>query len=587
MKARISPIRSLGALVVVAVGIAVFAGSTPTSIVEPKQNAALVETVGRVTDDGGTLTLGSSRLCDSFDPARSFDAWCAVVFRLYSRNLMAFSSQPGIASFEVQPDLAQTAARVSASKMFWTFTLRPNARWNNGKNLSISDVQYSIERLYSPEVRGAISNKYLCMLSECPKGVPAYRGPGKKGQRHLSSIHVSGTNQITFKLTSPSPDFGRVLALPQFSIIEKSRDLYLRAQNRKYEYLPSSSGPFVLRYKAKQKQVSFIRNKYWVQASDGIRLPHVQNIKWRVISDLDKLQQETLSGGIDIRIGEDFLLPTSDLETFKRKFSKNLDQPFTGFTSFLAIKPSVGPLNRLACRQAIFYAVDKSQLQRIKGGSVKAEIATSMLPPNVVGYESGGDLYRNLGKPSGDLAAAESALKKCGYPEGFEVTMAYLNIGIGSEIFRSIQSSLAQVGIVVAPKRFDNYTKFISVTRNPEQLASENISLVVSGVQSQLHSPLDFWSEIADGRLIKPFGNENIALIDVAGINSALDNLVTEPSQSQQLSAKINIQIMQRAVYLPYTYDRIMLYRNPKVVGIYVQQALGGQYDLVNVGLVK
>jgi peptide/nickel transport system substrate-binding protein len=178
-------------------------------------------------------------------------------------------------------------------------------------------------------------------------------------------------------------------------------------------------------------------------------------------------------------------------------------------------------------------------------------------------------------------------LKKCGYPEGFEVTMAYLNIGIGAEIFRSIQSSLARVGIVVAPKRFDNYTKFISVTRNPEQLTSENIALVVSGVQSQLHSPLDFWSEITDGRLIKPFGNENIALIDVATINNALDNLVTQPSQSQQLSAEINNQVMQRAVYLPYAYDRIMLYRNPKVVGIYVQQALGGQYDLVNVGLAK
>ncbi len=587
MKARISPTRSLGALVVVAVGIALFAGSTPTSIVEPKQNAALVETVGRVTDDGGTLTLGSSRLCDSFDPARSFDAWCAVVFRLYSRNLMAFSSQPGTASFEVQPDLALTTPRVSASKMFWTFTLRPNARWNNGKNLSISDVQYSIERLYSPEVRGAISNKYLCMLSECPKGVPAYRGPGKNGQRHLSTIHVSGTNQITFKLTSPSPDFGRVLALPQFAIIEKSRDLYLRAQKRAYEYLPSSSGPFVLKYKAKQKQVSFIRNRYWVQASDGIRLPHVQNIKWRVIPNLDQLQQETVSGGIDIRVGEDFLLPTSNSNSATRKFAKNLDQPFTGFTSFLAIKQSSGPLNRLACRQAIFFAVDKSELQQIKGGSAKAEIANSMLPPNVVGYESDGDRFRSISKPNGDVAAAQSALKKCGYPEGFEVTMAYLNIGIGADIFRSIQSSLARVGIVVAPKRFDNYTNFMSVTRNPEKLTSENISLVISGVQSQLHSPLDFWSEITDGRLIKPFDNENIALIDVATINDALDNLVSQPNQSQQLSAEINNQVMQRAVYLPYAYDRIELYRNPKVVGIYVQQALGGQYDLVNVGLAK
>ena len=587
MNLRISPIRSLGAVVVVLLGIALFAGSVPTSVVEPKANAALVETVGRVNQEGGTLTLGSSRLCDSFDPAQSFDAWCAVVFRLYSRNLMAFSSQPGAGGFQVQPDLALAAPKVSASKMYWTFTLRPNVRWSTGKKVTISDIQYSIERLYSPKVIGAVNNNYLCLLSECPKGVPAYRGPGPKGLKHLSTIRLVAPDKVTFKLTSPNPDFDRVLALPQFAIIDKSRDLYLHRLKHSYGFNPSSSGPFTLKYLAKTKQASFVRNKYWVQASDGIRLPHVQHIKWRVIPDLAKLQQSTLGGEIDIRIGEDFDLSNANSNALLRRYAARLDQPFTGFTSYLALKPSAGPLNRLSCRQAIFYAINKSALQQIKGGPTKAEIATSMLPPTVIGYRADSDIYHNESKPKGDLRSAESALQKCGYPEGFEVTMAYLNIGIGSEIFKSIQSSLAEVGIVVAPKRFDTYTKFMSVTRSPEELTSENISLVVSGVQSQLHSPLDFWSAIVDGRLIKPFDNENLAALDVTSVNEALDSLVANPEQADNLSAQINDQVMRRAVYLPYSYDRLLLYRNPNVVGIYVQQALGSQYDLVNVGLTK
>lgn len=587
MKLRIPPSRSLGAVVVVLVGILLFAGSIPTSVREPKRNAALVEVVGKVTEDGGNVVLGSSRLCDSFDPSVSFDAWCAVVFRLYSRNLMAFSNQSGDASFEVQPDLAESAPKVSASRMYWTFSLRKNARWNNGEYLTAEDVRYSIERLYSPAVLGAVNYKYLCLLSDCPKGVPSYKGPGKKGDNHLSAIRLSGKNTITFRLTSPNPDFARVLALPQFAIISKQRDLYLKEAKKSYSALPSSSGPFVFKRDKTTKAVSFTRNKYWIQASDAIRQPHVDSFTWKVIPSVTALNQATLVGDIDIRLGEDLTLSDVGARNQLTRFSSRVDQPFTGFTSFLAVRPMTGPLDRTSCRQAIFYAVNKKALAEIKGGDQKAQIANSMLAPNIAGFDSGNDLLGSADHPEGDLAAADAALKKCGYPEGFEVTMAYLNVGIGSQIFKSIQSSLARVGIVVAPKKYDNYSKFISITRSTEELNNENISLIVSGVQSQVNSPLDFWSGIADGRLIKPFDNENLALLDSTKINDALDNLIAESSRAANLSAEINDEVMSRAVYLPYAYDRIVLYRNPAIVGIYVQQALGSQYDLVNVGLSR
>jgi len=41
---------------------------------------------------------------------------------------------------------------------------------------------------------------------------------------------------------------------------------------------------------------------------------------------------------------------------------------------------------------------------------------------------------------------------------------------------------------------------------------------------------------------------------------------------------------MQEAVYLPYAVDRIVLYRPNRLTDVYVQIALGNQYDLVNIG---
>jgi peptide/nickel transport system substrate-binding protein len=163
--------------------------------------------------------------------------------------------------------------------------------------------------------------------------------------------------------------------------------------------------------------------------------------------------------------------------------------------------------------------------------------------------------------------------------------MAYLNIGVGAQVFRSIQTSLAQVGIVVAPKRFDSYTKFILLTRNVEALANEDISLVVSGAQSIIGSPSDYWADFVDSRLIKPFGNQNLAVVDDPKINTNLDSMISTPERAAVLSAQINSIVMKSAVYLPYAHDRILMYRNPNVRGIYIQQSLDGQYDIVNVGI--
>jgi len=577
--------RSLGVAAVVGIGIALLAGSIPTSTVGPRENAGLVRAVGKIETDGGKLILGSTRLCDSFDPAASFDSWCAVVFRLYARNLMAFSGQPGTASLQTQPDLALQVPVVNADRTRWSFKLRKNVRWANGKSVTAQDVRYSIERLFSPAFEGTVSSKYLCLLSTCSKGIPAFAGPDKRGHNKLGSVSTFGDDTVVFNLTSPSVDFDKVLALPQFAMVQKTRDLFLQGKKQSYSLFPGSNGPFVLHLDRKNRIAKFTRNKYWVQASDAIRAPHVTSISWKVIRDLDQLNLATVQNKIDIRLGEDFDTQNPDVATLSKSKQTQFDHPFTGFTNFLVVRPQKTPLDRLACRQAIFYAIDKTALGNIRGGINKSEIATSLLAPNIAGFEPKDDVYQSAANPRGDVAAASAALDRCGYPEGFEITMAYLNIGVGAQVFRSIQASLAQVGIVVAPKRFDSYTKFIFLTRNVEALANEDISLVVSGAQSTIGSPSDYWADFVDSRLIKPFGNQNLAVVDDAKINADLDSMITSPERAAALSAEINSIVMKNAVYLPYAHDRILMYRNPNVRGIYVQQSLDGQYDIVNVGI--
>ena len=57
-----------------------------------------------------------------------------------------------------------------------------------------------------------------------------------------------------------------------------------------------------------------------------------------------------------------------------------------------------------------------------------------------------------------------------------------------------------------------------------------------------------------------------------------------DSAESAQLNRQIEKLVMQESVYLPYAVDRIVLYRPSALTDIYVQIALGNQYDLVNIG---
>jgi peptide/nickel transport system substrate-binding protein len=69
-------------------------------------------------------------------------------------------------------------------------------------------------------------------------------------------------------------------------------------------------------------------------------------------------------------------------------------------------------------------------------------------------------------------------------------------------------------------------------------------------------------------------------------INVLLDALEAAelPEESARISRAIETLVMSEAVYLPYAVDRIVLYRPGSLTDVYVQIALGNQYDLVNIG---
>ena len=575
-------------LLVAAISIGLFSGSTVLINSPGGFNAGMTRAVGENNTIGGTLRLGSSSACDSLDPAQSFDSWCAVVTRIYTRNLMSFAGAPGKEGLVITPDLAISAPESNADKTIWNFTLRDDIFWSDGSPVTANDVKYSVLRLFDDSLQSPISLETLCLFSTCTKGIPDYKGPYVDPIADLASIVVADERNLSFILNRPYPEFSRLLATPQFAPINQARDVELRMAGLSYSANPASNGPFVLAIEQNDVRYSFTRNPNWKQISDGIRIPKVDSISWQVFPDSDLTDQALLAGEIDLKLNFGLGPTMRDQILLNPDQRKLIDNPEMSFVNFIVVNPQIKPFDNVSCREAIFYALDKSDLQNVRGGSATAAIAHSMSPPTVLGYDNSYDPYPSGSDETGDIKKARESLAQCGYPDGFQTKMTYVALGIGKDIFLSVQKSLARVGIVVDPVEYTNFAEYFSAgIGSPNNLRSQSVGLAATGWGPDYSSSISYWAPIVDGRKIKTLSNQNYVEIDSADINNLLDQLEFSetPKKAARTNSAIERLVMKQAVYLPYAVDRIVLYRPAQLSNAYVQIALGNQYDVVNVGV--
>lgn len=585
---KLNPWAKVGTLaVVVMASVALLGGSIIVRNSPGNFNAGLSRPVGDGDTPGGLLRLGSSIPCDSLDPAQTFDPWCAVVHRTFTRNLMSFAGKPGDQGLVVAPDLVADVPTTNADKTSWTFTLRTDVFWSDGSAVTATDVKYSVQRLYDDSLQSPVSLDSLCLLSTCNSGKPDYLGPYVTPNEDLPSIAIPDDRTITFNLSRTFYEFPRLLATPQFAPIQKSRDISLIEAGSTYASNPASNGPFILAIDQADSQYSFTKNQNWTQASDGIRIPKVDAMSWKVFPNADSTDQALLAGEIDVKLNYGLAQTARDATLAERGKRALIDNPQMSFVNFLAVSPTVVPLDRAPCRDAIFYALDKADLQNVRGGSASAAIAHSLSPPTILGYDSSYNPYPSGSDESGNLRRAKQSLAQCGYPDGFQINMAYVEIGIGKEIFLSVQKSLARIGIVVDPVEYANFAEYFTTgLGSPENMTTQEIGLASTGWGPDYSSAYSFWGPLTDGRKIKPSSNLNFAELNLDELNLLLDALeVAEaPSDSARISREIELLVMSESVYLPYAVDRIVLYRPKVLTDVYVQIALGNQYDLVNIG---
>ncbi|UTH00400.1 peptide ABC transporter substrate-binding protein [Macrococcoides canis] len=335
-----------------------------------------------------------------------------------------------------EPDL-ELAEKVDVSKdkKVYTFTIKDNLKWSNGKPLTAKDFEYSWERVLNPKTAA-----YNPSLFYYIKGAEAYNEG--KGKLEDVGIKTIGENKLQVELKDPVNFFPKVLtgaaAYPvQKEAVEKGKDW---ASDEKTLV---SNGPFKLKeWKHNDSLEVQKNNKYY--DNQKIKL---DGVKFRMVADTNTEYQLYKSGELDLlaSVSPDILKEVKD--------SKELVSYENFSVGTYSFNVNNEPVNNKKIRQALSYAIDRESFVKnvLKGGQKPAYGYVSYGVKDEEGkdFRDGGKKYYEY-DPEKAKKLLQEGLKEEGLSETPKLTLKTNTEGINKKSAEVIQEMLkSNLGIDV------------------------------------------------------------------------------------------------------------------------------------------
>ena len=325
----------------------------------------------------------------------------------------------GLVSFDpnlnLTPDLAERW-EVSSDGTVYTFYLRSNAKFHDGRAVTAQDVLYSWERAVSPELA---SDTALTYLSD----IVGVREMAAGQADHISGLKVIDDLTLQVTIDAPKPYFALKLTYPTSFVVDKNNV----EQGGEWFREPNGTGPYQL-----IEWTSFERIVYQANQDFYLGAPSIPYVILNLYAgDPQRLYE---SGEVDITGAysiERFLDPTEQLHN-------ELISGVELCTSYVFFDTTRPPFDDVNVRKAFSMAFNRQQyIDIVMGGH--ALPAVGIYPPGLPGFS-----YDLKGLPY-DPAQARELLKasKYGGAQGLP-PIVYTNGGIGSSISTDV-SAMAEM----------------------------------------------------------------------------------------------------------------------------------------------
>ncbi|MBS7706146.1 ABC transporter substrate-binding protein [Chelatococcus asaccharovorans] len=347
-----------------------------------------------------------------------------------------------------RPQLA-TEWDIAEDGMTYTFKLRPNVKWHDGKPFTSEDVKvsYTLLRKGHPRSQAVVLN--------------------------IAEIETPDPLTVIFRMSAPAPYLIYGLAAAEMPIVPAhifkiGEDASQNPAIRK----PIGTGPFKFKEWVRGSHIIYERNPdYW----DAPK-PYVDGIVFRVMTDQAARSAAFETG--EILIGDETPVSYADIKRLTQ--TPALDVTADGYTSRNTVARLVFNLDHpifsnLKVRQAIELAIDKQRLVDSAWFGY-GKVGTSAIPSGIARF------HVPVETKAVDLIKANALMDEAGYPKGADGSRFKVNIDYypGFSPMKSqaefIKSELAKIGIIVNVRNADyaTYVKRIYTDRDFEFYTTTN-----------------------------------------------------------------------------------------------------------------
>jgi peptide/nickel transport system substrate-binding protein len=306
---------------------------------------------------------------------------------------------------------------ISSDSKSYTFHLHKGIKFHDGTDFNAQAMKFSMDRIRT--------NKASVGYTDC-------------GDNIVTDTKV--VDDFTFQLTLNDVNApfltkltGRCGAAVSPTAVQKMGD-------DAFALNPVGTGPFKFLEWKKDDHFTVVRwDNYWKMGADGKLLPYLDKVNWRVITDDNVRLQALLTGELDFSSS----IVDKDLDTVKATPDLVFQQqPGFGWSGFM-LNVSKAPFNNKALAQALAYATDRDEVNRVIFKGYRSVADVGVIPPPLAWAVD--PTYKPY---TYDPAKAKAKLAEGGQPNGFSFTyLADTSNQVAQQTAELLQAQYKKVGI--------------------------------------------------------------------------------------------------------------------------------------------
>ena len=299
----------------------------------------------------------------TLDPHLSGDTTSAgVVVEIYS-GLVALNTD-----LQLVPDVADRW-EISQDGKTYTFYIRDNARFHDGKPITASDFKWSLERAASPDTASPVADTYLSDIVGVDDVLEGRT-------TDIAGVRVIDDRTLQIEIDAPKAYFLAKMTYPTAYVLDREN---VEAGGNSWTDSPNGSGPFRLAEYTVGEVIVLERNENFY-----LEPPHLDS----VIMNLAGGQSMAMYENDEIDITGVGLFELDRVLDPTEPLNKELVIAPPSFTTFyIGFNASEPPFDDPKFRQALTHAVDKDLIAN-EVLSTLVTPAYGVLPPGFPGYNA-------------------------------------------------------------------------------------------------------------------------------------------------------------------------------------------------------